>query len=110
VAERYRILWAPTALRDLDEILVYLATRDGPDAAALVYSKISRRIESLAKHPHRCRIAPELREIGISEYREVLVHPYRVFFRMSGDLIGIVGVLDGRRDLEELLIKRVIGD
>jgi toxin ParE1/3/4 len=110
VAERYRILWAPTAIGDLNEILVFLATRDGPDAAALAYKKISRRIESLAKHPYRCRIAPELRDIGVSEYREILVYPYRVFFRVSGDLIGIVGVLDGRRDLEELLIKRVTGD
>ena len=108
--ERYRILWAPAAIRDLDEILAYLATRDGPEAASLVYSKISGRIESLSRHPHRCRIAPELREIGVSEYREILVYPYRTFFRVSGDVLGIVGVLDGRRDLEELLIKRLVGD
>ena len=75
-----------------------------------IYSKISGRIESLARHPHRCRIAPELREIGVSEYREILVYPYRTFFRVSGDGVGVVGVLDGRRDLEELLITRLVGD
>jgi plasmid stabilization system protein ParE len=110
VAERYRILWAPTAIHDLDDILVYLATRDGPEAASLVYSKISERIESLVRHPQRCRIAPELREIGVSEYREILVYPYRVFFRVSGHVVGVVGVIDGRRDIEEILIMRMVGD
>jgi plasmid stabilization system protein ParE len=39
----------------------------------------------------------------------VIVRPYRIFFRIDGgSVVGIVGILDGRRDIEELLAVRGI--
>jgi hypothetical protein len=42
------------------------------------------------------------------EYRELIVSPYRVFFRIDEKDVGIIGILDGRRDLEETLIRRAM--
>ena len=43
-------------------------------------------------------------------YREVMVSKYRVLFRVRGREVVLLGVLDGRRDLSELLIQRSMGD
>jgi plasmid stabilization system protein ParE len=108
VARAYRILWAPVAAQDLDDIIDYIAAQDGPDAAVRVYDKLKKGTQTLSTHPRRCRIVPELRLVGVMEYRELIVSPYRVFFRIDEQDVGIIGVLDGRRDLEETLIRRAM--
>ena len=40
------------------------------------------------------------------DFRELIVGPYRIFFRVDGSIVGIVGVLNGRRDVEEVLATR----
>lgn len=104
----YRVEWAPAAIDDLDEILEFIAAREGANTARRVYAKITTRIETLTIHPKRGRIVPELKQFGIKDYRELIVRPYRVFFRITKQGVGVVGVLDGRRDLEELLVNRAL--
>jgi len=103
VAERYRVEWSPIAIVDLDDILEFIARRETPERAAQLYLAIAQGVEALATHPRRCRIVPELKRIGINDYRELIVAPYRIFIRIDGRVVGIVGVLDGRRDIEEIL-------
>ncbi len=108
MAKAHRIRWAPVAFRDLDEIIDYIAAQDGTDAAVKAYLKLRKRAGALATHPARCRIVPELRSVGVTEYRELIVSPYRVLFRIVEAEVRIVGVLDGRRDLEETLVRRAM--
>ena len=106
--DRYQILWTPVAMEDMDEILAYIAARDCVDAAMAIYERLMHKIETLTSKPTRCRIPPELREIGVSEYHELLVAPYSVFFRVYQKSVGIIAVLDRRRNLEELLVERAL--
>jgi len=106
--DRYEIEWAPVAQADVDEILEYIAARDCVEAAMHVYAKLMDRIETLVSRPERCRRPPELKKLGIFEYHELIVSPYSVFFRVRGKRVGIVGVLDRRRDLDELLVQRTL--
>lgn len=105
---KHRVEWAPAAINDLDEIIQFIADREGADTARRIYAKITARIETLTIHPTRGRIVPELKQFGIKDYRELIVRPYRVFFRIMKRGVGIVGVLDGRQDLEELLVNRAL--
>ena len=105
---RYSIEWSPVSLRDLDEILEYVGLHDSPEAASRLFSKVSSCIVTLNRFPRRCRVVPELKEQLIQEYRELILGPYRIFFRLTEKKIGIVGVLDGRRDLEELILQRAL--
>ena len=108
--EKYRIEWVPSAIDDLDGILEYKQVHEGPEAAVKLYAAISARIDTLFLHPKRCRIVPELKRFGIREYRELIVSPYRVFIRVEPKLVSIIGIIDGRRDLEEILIHRLMDD
>ena len=102
-----RLLWAPTAVRDLERILDYVEARGDAQAAEAIYRRLWERIESLKHHPGQLRIVPELRELGILAYRELIVRPYRVVVRVEAEAVHILAVLDGRRALAALLLDRV---
>ncbi|MGH9340541.1 MAG: type II toxin-antitoxin system RelE/ParE family toxin [Acidobacteriota bacterium] len=108
MTDAYRIEWSPSAVEDLIQIFEYIASNDHPSSAECFCSNILGRTHTLANYPRRCRIVPELKAVGVRQYRELIVPPYRILFRIDKDVVGIVGVLDGRRDLEELLIKRAL--
>lgn len=108
MTRKLEIQWTASAQGDLDEILEYIAFRDSHAAADKLYEKLIRRIDTLVAHPLRCRIIPELRAVGVLDFRELIVPPYRVCFRIRGKDVVLLGVLDGRRDLGELLLRRAL--
>lgn len=104
----HRVVWTEVALTDLEHILDYVIERDGTEHAARLHAMLEPAIEGLADHPTRCRVVPELERLGLRVYRELVVGPYRVPFRVRGRDVVLLAVLDGRRDLEELLIERAL--
>ncbi len=106
MTESQRVEWSPVAVADLEDILEFIARRESPERATHLYEGIARRIASLGTHPLRGRVVPELKRIGVTAYRELVVAPYRIFFRVDGPVDGIVGVLDGWRDVAEVLAMR----
>lgn len=108
MAESFRIVWAPAAIRDLDEIIEYIAAHDSPESAIRIYDRIADQIHFLSSCPTRCRVVLELKSVGVHAFRELVVFPYRIFYRVMGRVVGIVGVLDGRRDLQEILFARAL--
>ncbi len=102
----YRLDWAEAARRDLLAIVEYLVERN-PNAAASTLDRLERRAEALKRHPERGRLIPELERLQIREYRELIVEPYRLLYRVAGRRILVLGVLDSRRNLEDLLLDRL---
>ncbi len=108
MSEVFDIIWTRTAVRDLDEILEYIAADRGVDQALEVYERLRHRTASLSTVPRRGRLVPELHDIGLFEYREVIERPYRLVFRIVDHQVVVLAILDSRRDLEELLVQRAI--
>jgi plasmid stabilization system protein ParE len=46
--------------------------------------------------------------LGITDYREVQCAPWRIFYYIGGNRVGIVAVLDGRRNVGVLLQQRLL--
>ena len=63
---------------------------------------------SLADNPERGRIPPELERIGVYEYLEIHVKAYRIIYQIIDNDVFIHCILDGRRDLLELLEYRIL--
>jgi len=108
MAEVFDITWTRTAVRDLDEILEFIAQERGIDQAFHLNETFRHSIASFTTMPHRCRQVPELYDVGLIDYREIIERPYRLVFRIAGQTVVILAILDSRRDLEELLIQRAI--
>lgn len=110
MSARSTIRWTRTAVDDLLDVVGYVVGRDGTAAAHQLAELVTREVATLATMPLRCRVVPELATEGIDGYRELLVGPYRIVFALrDGDVI-VLAVLDGRRDLAELLIARALRD
>ncbi len=102
-----RVLWTRTARRDLDAIVAFIAT-DGIENALSVLDRLRERAESLTTAAERGRLVPELRSIDVHQYRELVERPWRIVYRIEPDSVMVLAVLDGRRDLESLLLDRLV--
>lgn len=104
---RFRVQWAEVAVRDLEELVSYIALDSEIDALR-VLERIETRAAALQSSPARGRIVPELAHFGLRTWRELIVRPYRLVYRLDGDTVTVLAVLDGRRDLEDVLLERLV--
>jgi len=105
--KKFEVLWASIAENDLTSIIEYIAC-DSPLNALTVLKKIKDRAANLYHSPNRGRIIPELREHGIYQYREIIVPPWRLLYRISEDKVYVLAVLDSRKNIEDILLKRLL--
>ena len=102
-----KVVWTAVASGDLERIAAYLAS-ESPLRASAVIDRIVERTESLASLPNRGRTPPELRSIGDRTWRELQEPPWRIIYRWLDDVVQIHAVLDGRRNLEDILMERML--
>jgi toxin ParE1/3/4 len=103
----YAVYWAPTALEDLVSVLSHIAA-ENPAVAAATTIRLLQRAESLRTLTPRGRTVAELREIGVSRYRELIERPWRLIYAVEPERVAVVAVLDSRRDLQTQLLERLI--
>jgi len=102
-----RMLWTRTARRDLDAIVGYIAT-DSIENALSVLDRLQKRADSLTTAAEGGRLVPELRSIDVHQYRELVDRPWRIVYRIDPGSVMMLAVLDGRRELESLLLDRLV--
>ena len=104
---RFRVHWAEVAVRDLEEIVAFLAVDSEQDAERLL-RRIENRAATLQSSPARGRVVPELARFQMHTWRELVIRPYRLVYRIEGDTVTVLAVFDARRDLEDLLLERLL--
>lgn len=102
---KYQVAWAAIAHYDLKQIIDYIAI-DSPDNASRTLQKIKQKVSALYTMPDRGRIVPELKEQGIHTYRELIITPWRVIYRISDTTVFVLSVIDSRRNVEDVLLDR----
>ena len=96
------------AKADLLDIYDFVAEHDAVLKADQLLDKLENLVNSLALFPERGAITKELRDLGIREYREVYFKPYRVIYRTTAKAVVVYLVVDGRRDMQTLLLRRLL--
>lgn len=86
-----RILFTPTGRRQFLEAIAYIH-RDKPSAAVNFRQKAERFLTRLKEFPDLGRPLPEFPELP---FREVIVSPYRFFYKLKNDEVWIVAVWHG---------------
>lgn len=97
-----QVIWTEPALSDLNEIAEYIAL-DNFDAATNLVQKIFSTVERLEQHPKSGRRPPELEKK--TRYREVVVGPCRIYYRIDSDKVYILYVMRGERELRVFLLE-----
>ena len=105
----FRVVITEDAENDLQDIVTYMAKHDSPQAAQHVLGRILDAADSLTAVPTRGTPPKELRGLGDQEYRQIFFKPYRLIYRIVEDRIVIYVSTDGRRDMQSLLARRLLG-
>ena len=106
---RHEVMLTENAYFDLDEIHEYFARHDQPANADNVLDSMKWVIDNLSSFPERGSYLKELLELGIREYRQIFFKPYRVIYKILGSVVYIMIIADGRRDMDGLLTRRLLG-
>jgi len=105
--KKYNIKWASPALDDLDEIIEYIS-KTNLTYSIKVMDKIYEQVNKLDINPERCRIVPEFEKYGYLIYRQLIVDYWKVIFKIEGNIVFIMIVIDGRRNLEDIILKKML--
>lgn len=108
MARLYTVGWTKTARNDLHGIVHYLRQQSHAGAVS-VFVLVKEKALDLNRFPERGRIVPELQSQGVFHYRELIIAHWRLIYKLAGDSVTVIAVLDSRRNLEDILLQRLLG-
>ena len=106
---KFKVLLTEGAEQDLEGIHGYISEFDCLANADRVLDAVVGVVESLSRFPERGTYPRELLALGIKEYRQAFFKPYRVIYRVTGSQVIIYLIADGRRDMQSVLARRLLG-
>ena len=83
-----RVRFTPSAREQFLAAVEYIR-RDKPSAAVRFRKRAEHVLRRLERFPHSGRVIPEFPGLP---YREVIVRPYRFFYRLKGNAVWVVAV------------------
>jgi toxin ParE1/3/4 len=105
----FEVLLTEGAEQDLEAIHDYIADFDCVANANYVLDQLMAVVDSLSRFPERGSYPRELVALGIKEYRQTSFKPYRVIYRVVDSQVVIYLIADGRRDMQSVLARRLLG-
>ncbi|MBU3720831.1 MAG: type II toxin-antitoxin system RelE/ParE family toxin [Burkholderiaceae bacterium] len=106
---RFEVLLTQGAEQDFEAIHDYICEFDCVASANYVLDAVMGIVESLSRFPERGSYPKELVGLGMKEYRQAFFKPYRVIYRITGTKVIIYLIADGRRDMQTVLARRLLG-
>jgi len=107
MSKTFKVHWTGIAEEDFKNIVLYIA-EDSPTNARSLFEKIKEKASNLTLFPERGRTVPELQDQGIFFYRELIHTPWRIIYRVEGQKVYVLSVLDSRQNVEDILLQRLI--
>lgn len=104
--EQFEVIWTKSAQFDLELIIEYIKT-DSLSIAKNIFYEIKKECNNLYFFPQKKRIVPELQQIGILKYREIVHKRWRILYKIDGEKVYILLVIDSSRNLEDILFQRL---
>ncbi len=105
----FTVLLTEAAVIDLEDIYTYISEHDSPQKADYVLDQIEKKFVSLSELPERGVYPKELQSLGIRDYRQISFKPYRIIYRIDNENVYVYLIVDGRRDMQTLLQRRLLG-
>ena len=86
-----KVQFTPSARRQFLNALQHIR-QDNPQAAQNFRKRAGTILQRLVKFPESGRVVPEFPELP---YRELIISPYRFFYRVESDTAWIIAVWHG---------------
>ena len=105
--DKYAVYITKTAEDDLNEIIMYIA-RNNPQAAMKIMERLKAKINTLDHFPNRGGYVPELLARNIKDYRQITETPWKIIYKVDGEIVNILAIIDSRRNLQDLLVRKLL--
>ncbi len=102
------VVLSEPALSDLLSINDYYWSHVSDKVAAEIIDHLEQAINGLSDFPEQGSFPKELLALGIKQYRQLIVTPYRIVYESLADKVIVHAVFDGRRDIQSLLMRRLL--
>ncbi|MBZ0204141.1 MAG: type II toxin-antitoxin system RelE/ParE family toxin [Ignavibacteria bacterium] len=104
---QYKVEFSESAKSDLFDIYYYVAMNDSFDKADKLMKKIKNKCETLSKMPDRGIRVKEIYEER-PDLMQIFSSPYNIIYKTESNSVYVIAILDGRRNLQELLGDRIL--
>lgn len=106
MSRKFEVIWSNTAEQDLVTIVEYIS-QDSPANALKILKSIKAKAKNLYQNPLRGRTIPELQNQGIYQYRELIIKPWRVMYKVTEKYVYVLSVIDSKQNVEDVLLQRL---
>src|SRR5215510_11553534 len=103
----YTVKVSKSAKNDLREIIRFIS-KENPMNALDVLKRIEDRINSLDHFPERGGYVPELLKNKIKDYRQLIESPWKIIYKIEGQKVDVLIIIDSRRNTQDILIEKLI--
>ena len=97
-----QVIWTEPALDDLADIAEYISVNN-LEAAGYLVSHVFQIVDRLESHP---RSGKKIDEYRAPNYRELVINPCRVFYRIDKESIFILHVMRQEQQLKSYIFER----
>jgi toxin ParE1/3/4 len=104
---QFNVVILKEAEKDLDAVYSYLKNQAGKSIAQKEINLLETAWESLSENPERGSIPRELEVIDTFEYRQIIHKKFHIIYQISEGFAFIFGILNGRRNVSEILSQRL---
>ncbi|MCP4137409.1 MAG: type II toxin-antitoxin system RelE/ParE family toxin [bacterium] len=104
----YKVSFSDNAEKDILYIYRYIRESGNPLNAEKIFALIEEACLGLSKVAEQGHVPLELDRIGVFDFREIHVKVYRIIYKVIGKDAYIHSVLDGKRDIREILQQRIL--
>lgn len=98
----YKLEYAPRAMDDLARVKEYITLQHGADVARKSLRRLTSSARRLEKYPEE---GPSLEEMILvpTDYRYLYIRPNYLFYRIEGNYVKVVRVLNEQQDFLQIL-------
>ena len=107
--KRYSVIWAREAENDFHNLIDYLIMNDSATTER-IFEEILQNADSLATFPERRWLVPEISAPISSNIHEIFFKPWRMIYRILDDQVRILMLIDGRKPLDDELMRFLLKD
>ena len=105
---KFDVEFTTGARQDLLKIVRYIKAAGRPEAAIRMKNQLSEACISLSKNPERGNVPPELDGISEMLCRQIVIKNFRIIYQVIGKVVIIHGIIDGRRNIREVMRQRIL--
>jgi plasmid stabilization system protein ParE len=97
-----------SAKADLHDLRCYILTSFSKEVWEKTYTKLKEAIRNVGAFPNLGAVPQELSELHIYQYRQLICGMNRIIYEVRGDTLYVHAIVDTRRELSALLMRRLI--